>query len=73
MMPSVLVVPLYVEVPGGFERAVSTLESILQRAGYRFHTGEPMFGTLEDAKQSIEGAPTTCEAPDGTVRTGISS
>lgn len=72
-MPSVLVVPVYVEVPGGFERAVSTLESILQRAGYRFHIGEPLFETLEDTKQALAEPATTCEAGDGTIRTGISS
>jgi len=72
-MPSVFVVPVYVEVPGGFERAVSTLESILQRAGYRFYTGEPLFKTLEDTKQVLAALATTSEAGNGTVRAGISS
>jgi hypothetical protein len=72
-MPSVFVVPVYVEVPDGFERAISTLESILQRAGYRFHTGEPLFETLDDTKQSLADNSTSSEAEDGTVRAGISS
>src|SRR5438034_10945969 len=37
-MPSVLVVPVYVEVPDGFERAVTALEAHLRRAGYAFYT-----------------------------------
>ena len=72
-MPSVQVVPVYVEVPDGFERAISTLESILQRAGYRFHTGAPLPETLEDTKQALAASATPCEASDGTVGTGISS
>ncbi len=53
-MPSVFVVPVYVEVQGGFERAVDTLELYLQRAGYLFHTGEPLPETLEQTKRSLE-------------------
>lgn len=40
-MPSVLVVPVYVEIPEGVERAVMALEAHLRRAGYVFQTGEP--------------------------------
>ena len=53
-MPGVLVVPVYVEVSSGFERAVDTLESYLRRAGYIFHTGEPLPETLEDTKRALE-------------------
>ena len=52
-MPSVFVVPVYVEVPSGFERSVMALESHLRRAGYVFHTGEPLFETLEETKKSL--------------------
>lgn len=52
-MPSVLVVPVYVEVPSGFERSVMALESHLRRAGYVFHTGEPLVETLEETKRSL--------------------
>lgn len=52
-MPSVLVVPVYVEVPGGFERSVMALESHLRRAGYVFHTGDPLFETLEQTKKTL--------------------
>lgn len=53
-LPSVFVVPVYVEVSGGFERAVDTLESYLQRAGYLFHTGKPLPETLEETKRALE-------------------
>ena len=52
-MPSVLVVPVYVEVPGGFERSVMALESHLRRAGYVFHTGDPLPETLEQTKKAL--------------------
>ena len=52
-MPSVFVVPVYVEVPGGFERSVMALESHLRRAGYIFHTGEPLLETLEETKKAL--------------------
>jgi len=52
-MPSVFVVPVYVEVPSGFERSVMALESHLRRAGYVFHTGDPLFATLEETKKSL--------------------
>lgn len=52
-MPSVFVVPVYVEVPSGFERSVMALESHLRRAGYVFHTGDPLFETLEETKKSL--------------------
>jgi hypothetical protein len=47
-MPSVSVVPVYIEVSSGFERAVDTLEWYLRRAGYLFHTGEPISETLDE-------------------------
>jgi hypothetical protein len=53
-LPSVFVVPVYVEVQGGFERAVDTLELYLQRAGYLFHTGQPLPETLEETKKALE-------------------
>jgi hypothetical protein len=53
-LPSVFVVPVYIEVSGGFERAVDTLELYLQRAGYLFHTGEPLPETLEETKRALE-------------------
>ena len=52
-MPSVFVVPVYVEVPAGFERAIMTLETILRRAGYEFCFGEPRVETLEATKQTL--------------------
>jgi len=52
-MPSVFVVPVYVEVPSGFERSVMALESHLRRAGYVFHVGDPLFETLEETKKSL--------------------
>ncbi len=52
-MPSVLVVPVYVEVPDGFERAVTALEAHLRRAGYAFYTGEPLPVTLEETKRTM--------------------
>ena len=64
-MPNVFVVPIYVEVPEGFERAVSTLESHLRRAGYSFYTGEPLPVALEQAeaqmlhRHTTGGGPTT--------------
>jgi hypothetical protein len=54
-MAGVFVVPVYVEVPSGFERAVATLESHLRRAGYAFYTGDPLPLTLEETKRSAVG------------------
>ena len=54
-MPSVFVVPVYVEVPVGFERAIGTLEAILQRSGYIFYTGKPLPKTLEECKKATNG------------------
>lgn len=48
-MPDVFVVPVYVELPDGFDRAIDTLESHLRRAGYAFYTGEPVRKTLDEA------------------------
>ncbi len=71
-VPRVLVVPVYVEISAGFERAIGTLESILQRAGYRFHTGDPLFESLDDIKQTrVER--TRSEPNNGEVRTGVSA
>jgi len=53
-LPSVFVVPVYIEVSGGFERAVDTLELYLRHAGYLFHTGEPLPETLEETKRALE-------------------
>ena len=53
-LPSVFVVPVYIEVSGGFERAVDTLELYLRRAGYLFHTGELLPETLEETKRALE-------------------
>ena len=61
-MPSVFVVPVYVEVPSGFERSVMALESHLRRAGYVFHTGDPLFETLEETKKSLSQS----DSPAGT-------
>lgn len=54
-VPSVFVVPVYVEVPSGFERSIATLEATLRRAGYTFHTGEPTTETLEEYRKAIDG------------------
>jgi hypothetical protein len=54
-LPSVFVVPVYVEVPSGFERSIATLEATLRRAGYTFHTGEPLAETLEEYKKATDG------------------
>ncbi len=64
-MPSVFVVPVYVEVPSGIDRAVPTLESYLRRAGYIFHTGEPLAENLDATKLRLE-------AGDGRVGSGHS-
>lgn len=66
-MPSVFVVPVYVEVPSGFERSIIALESHLRRAGYVFHTGDPLFETLEETKKSLADRD-PCGAAD--TRTG---
>ena len=53
-MPSVFVVPVYIEVPGGFDRAIPTLEALLRRAGYVFHIGEPLAAPLEETEPNID-------------------
>jgi hypothetical protein len=63
-MPSVFVVPVYVEVPSGFERSVMALESHLRRAGYVFHTGDPLFETLEETKKSLSRGDSAAGAGD---------
>jgi hypothetical protein len=55
-MSGVFVVPVYVEVPSGFERAIAALESHLRRAGYAFYTGEPLPVTLEETKMATVAA-----------------
>jgi len=52
-MADVLVVPILVEVPSGFERSVSTLEEVLRRAGYVFYVGEPLSATIETVTQVL--------------------
>lgn len=70
-MPSVFVVPVYVEVSAGFERAVDTLESHLRRAGYIFYTGEPLPETLDDTKRALEEKAES-RGSDGGVRAEMS-
>lgn len=70
-MPSVVVVPVYVEVSSGFERAVDTLESYLRRAGYVFHTGEPLPETLDDTKRALEDKRES-RGNDGGIRAELS-
>lgn len=70
-MPSVFVVPVYVEVSGGFERAVDTLELYLRRAGYLFHTGQPLPATLEDTKRVLENRRES-RGDDGGIRAELS-
>jgi hypothetical protein len=70
-LPSVFVVPVYVEVSAGFERAVDTLESHLRRAGYIFHTGEPLSETLDDTKRALEEKGDSKGGNDG-IRTELS-
>ncbi len=70
-MPSVFVVPVYVEVSGGFERAVDTLELYLRRAGYLFHTGEPLPETLEETKRALENERTS-RGDNGGIGTELS-
>jgi len=65
-MPSVFVVPVYVEVPGGFERSVMALEEHLRRAGYLFHVGDPLLETLEQTKKSLAlSAPAEADSEPG--------
>jgi len=53
-MPGVFVVPVYVELPDGVDRAIDTLESHLRRAADAFYTGEPVRKTLDEAaKQEL--------------------
>jgi len=70
-MPSVLVVPVYVEVPDGFERAVTALEAHLRRAGYAFYTGEPLPATLEETKRNMLAQ--TAGANGGHIGKGLSA
>ena len=70
-VPSVLVVPVYVEVNSGFERAVPTLESILRNAGYVFCVGDPLPETLDETKDRL-GTDRPIEPCNGQIRTGLS-
>jgi hypothetical protein len=70
-LPSVFVVPVYIEVSGGFERAVDTLESYLRRAGYLFHTGEPLPETLEETKKALKNERAS-PGDDGGIRAELS-
>jgi hypothetical protein len=71
-MPSVFVVPVYVEVPSGFERSIIALESHLRRAGYVFHTGEPLFETLEETKRSLAQSEGVEVCSDGAIAREVS-
>ncbi|MCU1270695.1 MAG: hypothetical protein JWN74_1989 [Acidobacteriaceae bacterium] len=71
-MPSVFVVPVYVEVPSGFERSIIALESHLRRAGYLFHTGDPLFETLEETKKSLAGGEPIEMAAENAVGSEVS-
>jgi hypothetical protein len=71
-LPSVFVVPVYVEVSAGFERAVDTLESHLRRAGYVFHTGELLPETLEETKRALENGRES-RGGDGGIRAELSA
>jgi len=53
-MAKSFVIPVYVELPCGFERAIDALESYLRRAGYAFHTGQPVFQGLEEVVQQSQ-------------------
>jgi len=71
-MPSVFVVPVYVEVPSGFERSIIALESHLRRAGYVFHTGDPLFETLEETKKSLAHGEPIEMAPESVLESEVS-
>ena len=70
-MPSVLVVPIYVEIPSGIERAVMALESHLRRAGYVFHTGEPIPLNSECINPAPGANRPSAEHQIGHIGTGI--
>jgi len=70
-LPSVFVIPVYVEVSAGFERAVDTLELYLRRAGYLFHTGKPLPKTLEETKRALENGRED-RGDDGGIRAELS-
>jgi hypothetical protein len=71
-MPSILVVPVYVEIPDGVERAVMALEAHLRRAGYVFQTGEPFPETLQKGAPISLGDGCESASADGQVGTRIS-
>ena len=70
-MPTVLVVPVYVEIPG-IARGVMALEEILRRAGYIFLTGEPLHETLEQTKKMHLKEGFTNPSDDGQIGAGLS-
>ena len=70
-MPSVLVVPVYVEIPSGIERAVMALESHLRRAGYVFRTGEPVQMNYECINPAPGVNRPGAEQHHGQIGTGI--
>jgi hypothetical protein len=70
-MPGVLVVPIYVEVPD-VGRAVLALESLLERAGYIFHVGDPVTETLEETRRRVTHTEPTRHGNDGAVRARVS-
>ncbi len=72
-MPSVIVVPVYVEVSSGFDHAVDTLESHLRRAGYVFHIGEPLPEDLETTKAWFGVNQPAGSRDDGQLGAGVSS
>ena len=70
-MPSVLVVPIYVEIPSGIERAVMALESHLRRAGYVFRTGEPIQLNSECINPAPGANRPSAEHQNRRIETGI--
>jgi hypothetical protein len=47
------------------------LESHLRRAGYVFHTGDPLFETLEETKKSLSRSDSpACSSSDEICRNG---
>jgi len=58
-VPSVLVVPVYVEISAAFERSLPTLEQILRRAGYAFCVGEPMSATIDTVVKTLRNSEST--------------
>jgi hypothetical protein len=72
-MPSVFVVPVYVEVSSGFERAIDTLEFHLRRAGYLFHTGKPLAEDLEEIKARLSDGTQEADRSEHPGRRAVSA